>query len=126
MVRRSMVSDPMNELPDWIKGDWCDPAVAEQEMDVDQPRTLEEVDDRLLRLRWVTALLAGDLKAAHRAWGKWQGFTGRDPWEDRGWSNFFELQRFGERLWDDFDAARLHERVLLNTLISCWPDAGSP
>jgi len=110
------------ELPEWVRGEWCNLTLAEQDIYPAGPKTLEEVDDWLLRQRWVRALLSGDLKAAHAAWGKWQGYTGRDPWEDRGWSNFLKIQRFGESLWDDFDASRFDERVWLKTSISYWPN----
>lgn len=118
-----MVLETNRKLPDWLRGEWCNGALALQDIYPGEPKTLEEVDDRLMRQRWVRALLSGDLKAAHTAWGKWQGYTGRDPWEDPGWSRFLEIQRFGEKLWDGFDASRFQEHFWLNTFLSYWPDA---
>jgi hypothetical protein len=109
------------DLPDLIKGDWCNVELAAQVDDSINPEMVEEIDYQFLKGRWARDLLVGDLKAAHKAWGRWKGFTGGDPWEDPGWSNFLELQRFGETLWEDFDASRFRELVWLSTFISYWP-----
>ena len=115
MARRSV------DLPDWVKGDWCDLDLAERSDDYSIPENDEDEDYKYLRRKWAGDLLRGDLKSAHRSWGRWQGFTGGDPWEDRGWRNFNELQEFGEQLWKDFDASRFEELVWLRTFISYWP-----
>jgi hypothetical protein len=109
------------DLPDRIKGDWCNFELAEQASGSSTAETEEEIDHKFLKGQWARDLLIGDLKAAHKSWGKWQGFTGRDPWEDPGWRNFLELQRFGDSLWKDFDASRFRELEWLRTLISYWP-----
>ena len=109
------------DLPDWIKGDWCNVELAEQASDSVILGTVEEIDRQFLKSQWARDLLIGDLKAAHKSWGKWQGFTGGDPWEDVGWRNFLKLQRLGERLWKDFDASRFRDFVWLRTYISYWP-----
>ncbi len=111
------------DLPDRIKGDWCDIELAAQADDSGTPETVDEIDHQFLKSQWARSLLLGDLKAAHKFWGKWQGFAGGDPWEDAGWRNFLELQRFGERLWEDFDASRLQEFLWFRTYISYWPGA---
>ena len=111
------------DLPDWIKGDWCNVELAEEASDSVILGTVEEIDHQFLKSQWARDLLIGDLKAAHKSWGKWQGFTGGDPWEDDGWRNFLELQRFGESLWEDFDASRLEEYAWFRTYISYWESA---
>jgi hypothetical protein len=117
----------LRDLPEAIKGDWCNVDLVAESLALDAatPETMEETDYRHLKSHWVRDLLGGDLKAAHRSWGRWQGFTGGDPWKDSGWRNFLELQRFGERLWDDFDASRLGDLVWLSTFISYWPGVDS-
>jgi hypothetical protein len=97
------------DLPDLFKGDWCNVELAAQVDDPVTRETFEEIDYQILKGHWARDLLVGDLKAAHKSWGRWQGFTGGDPWEDLGWRNFLELQRFGERLWEDFDASQFRE-----------------
>jgi hypothetical protein len=111
------------DLPDMIKGDWCDVELASRADESVVPQTVQEIDHQFLKREWARDLLRGDFKAAHKAWGKWQGFAGKDPWEDVGWRSFLELQRFGERLWEDFDASRFHEFVWFRTFISYWPGA---
>jgi hypothetical protein len=113
----------LTDLPDWIKGDWCNVELAEQVDDPVTPETVEEIDHQFLKCQWARDLLGGDLKDAHKSWGRWQGFSGGDPWEDQGWRNFLELQRFGERLWNDFDASRFRDFVWLRTYISYWSGA---
>jgi len=113
------------DLPDRIKGDWCNVELAAQAADSMTPETDEEIDSEFLKSLWARDLLKGDLKAAHKSWGRWQGFTGGDPWEDLGWRNFLELQKFGDRLWKDFDASRFRELLWLRTFISYWPGLGS-
>jgi len=113
----------LTDLPDRIKGDWCDVDLAEQADDPVTTETVEEIDHQFLKRQWAKYLLIGDLKAAHKSWGKWQGFTGGDPWEDVGWRNFLELQRFGETLWKDFDASRFRDFLWLRMYISYWPGA---
>jgi hypothetical protein len=109
------------DLPDRIKGDWCNVELAAQVAGSVNPETVDEIDYQFLKGKWARDLLTGDLKAAHKSWGKWQGFTGEDPWEDIGWRNFLELQRFGERLWKDFDASQFRELLWLRTFVSYWP-----
>jgi len=109
------------DLPERIKGDWCNLELAAQVDNAVIPETVEEIDHQFLKSQWARDLLSGDFKAAHKSWGKWQGFTGGDPWEDVGWRNFLELQRFGESFWKDFDAARFEDFVWFRTFISYWP-----
>jgi hypothetical protein len=109
------------DLPDLIKGEWCDLDLARKASIRASSERLENSDYVFLKGQWARDLLRGDLKAAHKSWGRWQGFSGGDPWEDLGWRNFSELQKFGESLWDGFDASRIGEFVLLRTLISYWP-----
>jgi hypothetical protein len=111
------------DLPGMIKGDWCDVELAFQADDSVIPETVEEIDCQFLKSQWARYLLSGDLKAAHKSWGKWKGFSGGDPWEDVGWQNFLELQRFGETLWKDFDASRFRDFLWLRMYISYWPGA---
>jgi hypothetical protein len=113
------------ELPDQVKGEWCNVRLASQAADLVIPETVEEIDYQSLKGKWARDLLTGDLKAAHKSWGKWQGFTGGDPWEDDGWRNFQELKRFGETLWKDFDASRFRELVYLRSFISYWAGVDS-
>ena len=113
----------LTDLPDWIKGDWCNVQLAEQTDDTVDAKTVEEADKQSLKSQWARYLLTGHLRAAHKSWGKWQGFTGGDPWEDDGWRNFLELQRFGESLWEDFDASRFEEYAWFRTYISYWESA---
>lgn len=115
----------LEDLPEFVKGDWCNVDLLTKAFDAANFETEEESDYEHLRNQWAKDLLGGDLKAAHRSWGRWQGFTGGDPWEDSGWRNFMETQRLGERLWEDFDATRLGDLVCLQTYISYWPDADS-
>jgi hypothetical protein len=112
-------------LPDGIKGEWCDLELAKKASATAATNSVEDVDYVFLRGQWAKDLLSGDLKAAHKSWGRWQGFSGVDPWEDLGWRNFLELQKFGESLWEDFDASRIGELVLLRTFISCLTGADS-
>ena len=86
------------ELPEPYRGQWCDRELAERNDRCDECGA-EESDDRRLKSHWARALLSGDLKRAHKLWGKRQGFTGNDPWEDDGWRRFWELQRMGDKLW---------------------------
>ena len=109
------------DLPEMIKGDWCNVELAAQVDNAVIPETAEEIDHQFLKCQWARDLLGGDLRSAHKSWGKWQGFAGEDPWEDFGWRNFLEIQRFGERLWKDFDASRFGDFVWLRTHISYWP-----
>jgi hypothetical protein len=108
------------ELPEAYRGQWCDRELARQNDMCDDCGT-EEDDDRRLRDQWATALLSGHLKRAHKLWGKWQGFTGNDPWEDDGWRRFWEFQRLGDGIFDDFDASNMQEKMLLRAFISYWP-----
>ncbi|MEJ2717108.1 MAG: hypothetical protein P8182_08200 [Deltaproteobacteria bacterium] len=108
------------ELPEAYRGPWCDRELARQNDTCDECGVEERVDRRL-RDHWARALLSGDLKRAHKLWGKWQGFTGNDPWEDNGWRRFWELQRMGGKLWEDFDASNMQGKMLLRTFISYWP-----
>jgi hypothetical protein len=108
------------ELPEAYRGRWCDRELAEQNDTCDECGAAES-DALGLRNRWARALLSGDLKRAHKLWGKWQGFAGNDPWEDDGWRRFWVLQRMGDKLWEDFDASNMQGNVLLRTFISYWP-----
>ncbi len=67
------------DLPHRIKGEWCNIELAAQVDDSLTPETVEEIDYQLLKVQWARDLLIGDLKAAHKSWGKWKGFTGQDP-----------------------------------------------
>jgi hypothetical protein len=82
---------------------------------------LEEKNWIVLREQWASALLKGDFKTAHKLWGKWQGFSGNDPWDDEGWRKFWEIQRYGEKFWDDFDATHFEDKMLLEIVLSYWP-----
>lgn len=116
-----MKSEQLENLPERVRGDWCDLETALKQDETVAAETLEDFNDYFLKNQWAQDLMVGDLKAAHKSWGRWQGFTGKDPWADTGWRNFLELQQFGERLWDDFDASQAQERVWLRVLISYWP-----
>ncbi len=113
-------------LPNEFKGDWCDVESARQYRDQPGPAD-DELGVGFLRTAWAEALLQGDLKAAHKHWGKLKGFTGSDPWEDNAWRAFREAQQLGERIWDDFDASKHHDRVVMKTFMSYWsgPKAGA-
>ena len=113
----------LKDLPDRIKGDWYDVGLAEQIGDSVILETAKEIDHQFLKSQWAKYLQIGDFKAAHKSWGNWQGSAGGDPWEDAGWRNFLELQRFGERLWKDFDASRFRDFVWLRIYISYWQGA---
>lgn len=108
------------ELPEAYRGQWCDRKLAEQNYTCDEC-SAEESDDRRLRNQWATALLSGNLKRAHKLWGKWQGFSGNDPWEDDGWRRFWETQRLGDGIFEDFDASNMQDKMLLRVFISYWP-----
>ena len=107
-------------LPQAFKGEWSRIDLAIRTYTGDEKNLLGTVD-KYMRDLWAEALIEGNLKAAHKLWGKWQSFQGNDPWEDEGWRNFWELQKFGETLWDDFDAASFQEKMWLKTFISVAP-----
>lgn len=104
-------------LPPFFRGEWCAIEKAIRTYHGEDGTLLKTVD-KYMRDMWANALIDGRLKEAHRHWGKWQAFKGNDPWEDKGWRNFWELQKFGETLWDDFDASQYQERMWLKTFIS--------
>ena len=107
------------------RGPWCDMELAAMNPQDAEDQAGTEVYNGFLRELWVTALTGGNLKSAHKLWGKWQSVVGNDPWADEGWRNFWELQRFGEKFWADFDASAFSDRILLNTFISYWNEADS-
>lgn len=107
-------------IPERYQGSWCDTELAEMILSHDSIEGNVEEDEPELREAWAEALNDGDLKMAHRLWGKWQGYSGKDPWEDDGWRNFWEAQNIGATLWEDFDASKVEERILLKTYISYW------
>jgi hypothetical protein len=106
-------------LPEEYVGSWCDTGWAERILAKEIQENQKYVAQ--LRIQWAEALLSGEMKRAHKLWGKWQGFSGNDPWEDDGWRNFWEIQRFGEEIWHDFDASRASEWTLLSTYLSYLP-----
>ena len=110
-----------HEIDEFYKGAWCDENLAVQQEERSDDVAGMEYYGSFLRELWASALIKGDLKSAHKLWGKWQSVLGRDPWEDAGWSNFWELQHFGERLWEDFNAAKANDNILLRAFLSYWP-----
>jgi hypothetical protein len=119
------MSENSIHIEERYRGPWCDGARARSVHEqLDESMYIDPYDRRLPE-QWAEALLNGDLKSAHKLWGKWQGFTGQDPWEDRGWRNFWEVQKFGEKLWTGFDASSDDDKLVLNTFISYWPGADS-
>ena len=117
------MSKMSQEIAESYRGAWCDESLAMLKDEHGDDAAGLEYYGGFLRELWASALVKGDLKSAHKLWGKWQSVIGRDPWEDEGWRNFWELQRFGEKLWDDFNAAQDQDRVLLQTFLSYWPEA---
>lgn len=117
------MNDRYANIPEKYWGPWCDMEIAELIMDPDMREAPSEDDESELRDAWAEALMEGDLKMAHRLWGKWQGYSGGDPWEDEGWKTFWDTQNLGETLWDDFDASRPQEKLLLTTYVSYWDQA---
>lgn len=112
-------------IPRDYEGDWCDRDVAHDVLENDFGDSEELASVANPAIQWAHALLRGDIHSAHKLWGKWQGYAGNDPWEDPGWRLFWEVQRFGEHLWEDFDAAEVDERAYFTTFISIWPEADS-
>jgi hypothetical protein len=110
-------------IPERYRGPWCDMEIAEIVRDPDADNMYPQEDEAQLREAWAEALLEGDLNSAHKLWGKWQGYSGNDPWEDPGWKTFWDTQNFGHTLWDDFDASETDEKLLLKTFISYWDKA---
>jgi hypothetical protein len=114
------------QIPERFKGGWCNAELAEKvDSDFSGDEQSGELSEEQLRERWAKALLAGDMKSAHRAWGRWQGFNGGDPWEDSGWRNLWEAQRRDEQFWKDFEDSICQEKVWLRTFISYWEGAAS-
>ncbi len=113
-----------HQIPEQFKGNWCNVELAEEVNSFDNKQS-EDHDEQQLRERWAKALLDGDMKKAHRAWGRWQGLNGGDPWEDAGWRNLWEAQRHGERLWEDFDVSDAGEKIWLRMFISYWEGPGA-
>ena len=107
-------------LPKGFRGDWTKIDQAIRTYEGEEGNMLAAVD-KYMRDLWADALIDGDLKTAHKHWGKWRAFKGDDPWDDEGWRNFWELQKFGEALWDDFDATEYRDKMWLKTYISIAP-----
>jgi hypothetical protein len=110
-------------IPEKYRGPWCDEENARSTSNA--PFTHSEADEHLeiLRRQWARFLMDGDLKRAHKLWGKWQGYSGQDPWEEPGWRLFWERQRGGEKLWEDFNALDSEDKIVLRCFISYWGDA---
>ncbi len=112
----------LQKLPERFRGEWCDERQARMVHDMGGASVGAGRHDSHLPEAWADALLKGDLPGAHKLWGKWQGYTGRDPWEDHAWREFWETQKFGEQLWDDFDASTCADKQVFHTKISYWSD----
>jgi hypothetical protein len=111
-------------IPERFAGDWCNAELAEQ-VDSSEGGQSDELDERRLRGLWAKALLAGDVRAAHRAWGRWQGLSGGDPWGDAGWRNIWDAQRNDAHFWKHFDGPAFQETLWLRMFISYWEGASS-
>lgn len=114
----------VHQIPERFIGDWCNAELAGQ-VNSSASGQSDELDESKLRERWARALLDGDIRTAHKVWGRWQGFSGGDPWEDTGWRNLWEAQRSDEHFWKDFDGSSWEEKLSLRMFISYWEGAAS-
>lgn len=110
----------IEHIPEDYRGPWCDEESARSAYQDSLARSDADRGAGLLRRQWARFLMDGDLKAAHKLWGKWQGYSGRDPWEDPGWRNFWVRQKSGEKLLADADDSELQEQTVLRCFISYW------
>ena len=109
----------IEDIPEDYRGPWCDEESARSACQDSKERPESDGGAALLRRQWARVLMKGDLKAAHKLWGKWQGYSGRDPWDEPGWRNYWVRQKSGEKLWA-VDGVEPEEQIVLECFISYW------
>ena len=115
------MTEPFQNIPKRYRGPWCDQENAKTTREDESSETGFKLGEDQLRRDWANALLKGDLRSAHKLWGKWQGYSGQDPWEEEGWRNFWEArQAAGERREETADERDVNDAVY-RTYISYRP-----
>ena len=116
------MSQDRPEVLEQFRGPWCEAGIGTFNGKADEADPDQKAYQSHLRRQWEEALREGDLKEAHKRWGKWQSFICRDPWADEGWRRFWEVQRMGQELWEEFDASTISEKLILRTRLSYCTD----